>query len=111
MKRARTTFFAGKIGIWTESTSLLRVADEGVGGKFKWRTATFPVPGPNAKLPTGGAAALMFATEPEKQAAAWKLHEVHHRGAEGATIMVKGTGYMPPNSVPGQRSRDAQAVL
>lgn len=96
---ARTTFFAGKMGIWTESTSLLRVADEGVGGKFKWRTATFPVPGPNAKLPTGGAAALMFATAPEKQAAAWKFMKFI-TGPEGATMMVKGTGYMPPNSVP-----------
>jgi multiple sugar transport system substrate-binding protein len=96
---ARTTFFAGKMGIWTESTSLLRVADEGVGGKFKWRTATFPVPGPNAKLPTGGAAALMFATEPQKQAAAWRFMKFI-TGPEGATIMVKGTGYMPPNSVP-----------
>ena len=78
---------------------MLRVADEGVGGKFKWRTATFPVPGPNAKLPTGGAAALMFATEPQKQAAAWRFMKFI-TGPEGATIMVKGTGYMPPNSVP-----------
>ena len=54
----------GKLGIWTESTSLLRVADDGVAGKFKWRTARFPVPGPDAKLPTGGAAAMMFATDP-----------------------------------------------
>ncbi|MBN9263310.1 MAG: hypothetical protein BGN89_20050 [Alphaproteobacteria bacterium 64-6] len=96
---ARSTFFAGKMGIWTESTSLLRVADDSVGGRFKWRTATFPVPGPNAKLPTGGAAALMFASTPEKQAAAWRFMKFI-TGAEGATMMVKGTGYMPPNSVP-----------
>jgi len=96
---ARSTFFAGKMGIWTESTSLLRVADDSVGGRFKWRTATFPVPGPNAKLPTGGAAALMFASTPEKQAAAWRYMKFI-TGAQGATMMVKGTGYMPPNSVP-----------
>ena len=96
---ARSTFFAGKMGIWTESTSLLRVADDSVGNRFKWRTATFPVPGPNAKLPTGGAAALMFASTPEKQAAAWRFMKFI-TGAEGATMMVKGTGYMPPNSVP-----------
>jgi multiple sugar transport system substrate-binding protein len=96
---ARSTFFAGKMGIWTESTSLLRVADDSVGGRFKWKTATFPVPGPNAKLPTGGASALMFASTPEKQAAAWRYMKFI-TGAEGATMMVKGTGYMPPNSVP-----------
>ena len=96
---ARSTFFAGKMGVWTESTSLLRVADDSIGGRFKWRTATFPVPGPNAKLPTGGASALMFASTPEKQAAAWRYMKFI-TGAEGATMMVKGTGYMPPNSVP-----------
>lgn len=96
---SRAAFFGGKLAIWSESTSLLRVADDGVAGKFKWRTARFPVPGPNAKLPTGGASALMFATEPAKQEAAWKFMKFI-TGAVGATIMVKGTGYMPPNSVP-----------
>jgi multiple sugar transport system substrate-binding protein len=95
---SRAAFFSGKLGIWTESTSLLRVADNGVAGKFKWRTARFPVPGPNAKLPTGGAA-MMFATDPAKQAAAWKFMKFI-TGPVGATIMVKGTGYMPPNSLP-----------
>ncbi|MBK9704759.1 MAG: ABC transporter substrate-binding protein [Betaproteobacteria bacterium] len=96
---ARQSFFAGKMGIWTESTSLLRVADDSVGGRFKWRTAVFPIPGPNAKLPTGGMAAMMFASAPEKQKAAWEFMKFA-TGAEGATMMVKGTGYMPPNSLP-----------
>ncbi|MCC6194235.1 MAG: ABC transporter substrate-binding protein [Burkholderiales bacterium] len=96
---ARQSFFAGKMGIWTESTSLLRVADDGVGGRFKWRTAVFPIPGPNAKLPTGGMAAMMFATNPDKQKAAWAFMKFA-TGADGATIMVKSTGYMPPNSLP-----------
>lgn len=96
---ARQTFFGGKMGIWTESTSLLRVADEGVGGKFAWKTGRFPVPGPDAKLPTGGNAALMFASDPEKQKAAWEFMKFI-TGPVGATIMVKGTGYMSPNAVP-----------
>ncbi len=96
---SRAAFFAGKLGIWTESTSLLNVADNGVAGKFKWRTAPFPVPGPNAKLPTGGASAMMFATDPARQQAAWKYMKFI-TGPVGATIMVKGTGYMPPNSLP-----------
>jgi multiple sugar transport system substrate-binding protein len=96
---SRAAFFSGKLGIWTESTSLLRVADDGVAGKFKWRTASFPVPGPNAKLPTGGNTALMFATDPAKQQAAWRYMKFI-TGATGGTVMVKGTGYMPPNSLP-----------
>jgi multiple sugar transport system substrate-binding protein len=105
---ARQSFFAGKMGIWTESTSLLRVADEGVGGRFKWRTAAFPVPGPKPRLPTGGAAAMMVATEPAKQAAAWQFMKFI-TGAVGATMMVKGTGYMPPNSVPATDERYLKA--
>jgi multiple sugar transport system substrate-binding protein len=96
---ARQTFFGGKMGIWTESTSLLRVADDGVAGKFKWRSVLFPVPGPNPRLPTGGNAALMFTTDPAKQLAAWQFMKFA-TGPIGATIMVKTTGYMPPNSVP-----------
>jgi len=96
---ARQTFFAGKMGIWTESTSLLRVANDGVGGKFKWRTARFPVSSSNAKLPTGGAAAMMFASEPAKRDAAWKFMKFI-TGPVGATIMVKGSGYLPPNALP-----------
>ena len=96
---ARQSFFAGKLGIWTESTSLLRVADDSVGGKFKWRTAVFPVPGPKPTLPTGGMAAMMFAASSDKQKAAWQFMKFA-TGAVGATIMVKSTGYMPPNSLP-----------
>lgn len=98
-EQSRAAFFAGKLGIWTESTSLLRVADDGVAGKFKWRTAPFPVPGPDARLPTGGAASMMFASEPAKQEAAWRFMKFI-TGPLGATTMVKGTGYMPPNSLP-----------
>ncbi len=96
---SRAAFFAGKLGIWSESTSLLNVADNGVAGKFKWRTAPFPVPGPNPRLPTGGAASMMFATDPVRQENAWKFMKFI-TGPVGATVMVKGTGYMPPNSLP-----------
>ena len=88
---ARQTFFAGKMGIWTESTSLLRVADDSVGGRFKWRTAVFPTPGPNAKLPTGGMAAMMFATTPEKQKAAWDFMKFANGAA--AQPSWEETGY------------------
>lgn len=96
---ARQTFFAGQMGIWTESTSLLRVADDNVGGKFEWKSGFFPLAGPDPLLPTGGNAALMFASDPAKQAAAWEFMKFVS-GPIGATIMVKGTGYTPPNALP-----------
>ena len=103
-KRAAPRFFAGKLAIWTESTSLLRVADDGVAGKFKWRTARFPVPGPNAKLPTGGASALMFATEPGQAGGGLEVHEVHHRGGrrhhhgQGHAATCRPTRCPPPDA-------------
>ncbi len=96
---ARQSFFAGAMGIWSESTSLLRVADENVGGKFEWKTGPFPLAGPDALLPTGGNAALMFASDPVRQAAAWEFMKFV-TGPIGATLMVKGTGYAPPNALP-----------
>ena len=96
---ARQAFFGGKMGIWSESTSLLRVADEGVGGKFEFRAGSYPLAGPNPKLPTGGNVALIFSKDAEKRAAAWEFVKFI-TGSVGATYMVKGTGYLPPNSLP-----------
>jgi multiple sugar transport system substrate-binding protein len=42
---------------------------------------------------------MMFASDPEQQAAAWEYMKFI-TGPIGATIMVKGTGYAPPNSTP-----------
>jgi ABC-type glycerol-3-phosphate transport system substrate-binding protein len=62
-------------------------------------TKTNRGPAERGRLPTGGAAALMFASTPEKQQAAWKFMKFI-TDATGATIMVKGSGCMPPNSRP-----------
>ena len=49
---------------------------------------------------------MMFATDPAKQKAAWEFMKFA-TGPVGATIMVKGTGYIPA-TLRGQRPDDAE---
>ena len=58
-----------------------------------------PVPAPDGRLPVGGNAAMMFATEPERQQAAWD-YILFATGPVGQTIMVQETGYVPVNTLP-----------
>ena len=92
-------FIAGRLGIWSHSTSRLGGVMRQVGGKFDVRTGVFPVPAANGRLPAGGNVAMMFAATPERQKAAWDYIKFA-TGPLGATIMVKGTGYFPANTLP-----------
>jgi multiple sugar transport system substrate-binding protein len=96
---SRQQFMSGKLGIWTYSTGGLSLVDRFVKGRFKWDASTYPLPGPNPKLPCGGNVLLMFAKDKEKQQGSWEFMKFA-TGPIGATIMVKGTGYMPANTVP-----------
>ena len=91
-------FVSGTLGIWAHSTSRLGGVTKQVGDRFELRTGPFPV-GDNPRLPAGGNAAMIFAKDPAKQAAAWEYIKFA-TGPVGATIMVKGTGYFPANTKP-----------
>lgn len=93
-------FLSGTLGIWSHSTSRLGGVMQQAGDKFKVRTAPFPIPAGNeARLPAGGNVAMMFAKDPAKQKAAWEYMKFV-TGPVGATVMVKGTGYFPANTLP-----------
>ncbi len=93
-------FVAGRLGIWSHSTSRLGGVAKQVGKTFDLRTARFPVyAGPDSRLPAGGNVAMIFAKDPGKQRAAWEYVKFA-TGPAGATLMVKGTGYFPANALP-----------
>jgi len=92
-------FVSGSLGIWSHSTSRLAGVTRQVGDKFELRTARFPVVAPDGRLPAGGNAAMIFSRDAKKQAAAWDYVK-YATGPEGATAMVKGTGYFPANAKP-----------
>ncbi|MCL1915090.1 MAG: ABC transporter substrate-binding protein [Desulfovibrionaceae bacterium] len=95
---ARQAFVAGNIGILASSSSQGANMERMVGDKFKMKTLVFPVGAHNPRLPSGGAMAMVLSTDKERQKAAWEFVKFA-TGAEGQTIMGKGTGYTPVNQV------------
>jgi len=94
----RSAFAAGKTGIHFTSTSDLTKVTGMVDGKFALKTHVFPSVRPDGKLPAGGNVAMIVATTPEKQKASWEFVKFV-TGPQGAAIMAKTTGYMPPNKI------------
>ncbi len=93
----RAAFAAGKTGIHFTSTSDLSKVTEMIGGKFELKTHKWPsVAAGKGRLPAGGNLGVILASDPKKREAAWKVMKFWH-GPEGAAIMAKTTGYMPPN--------------
>jgi multiple sugar transport system substrate-binding protein len=93
----RAAFAAGKTGIHFTSTSDLSKVTEMISGKFVLKTHKWPsVVASKGRLPAGGNLGVILATDPKKREAAWKIMKFWH-GPDGAAIMAKTTGYMPPN--------------
>lgn len=93
----RAAFAAGKTGIHFTSTSDLAKITDMIGGKFDLKTGRFPdVRDGVGRLPAGGNLAIVLAQDPERQQAAWQVLKFW-TGAEGAAIVARTTGYMPPN--------------
>lgn len=93
----RATFAAGKTGIHFTSTSDLAKITDMIGGKFALKTHLFPSVKPGiGRLPAGGNLAIILASDPAQQKAAWEVVKFW-TGPEGAAIVAQTTGYMPPN--------------
>lgn len=94
---AQQSFGAGKLALHYRSTAFLRNMIQSVGRNFEMRTYEFPaVEGGGKKLATGGSAGMLLARDPAKQEAGWKFLKFS-TSAEGTTLMVKNTGYVPCN--------------
>lgn len=96
---ASQLFTAGKMAVFSSSTSRLTAIEKQIGGKFKMVTGYFPTYGAEGRVPAGGNVAMMFTKDPERQKAAWEYIKFA-TGPIGATIMTKGTGYFPANALP-----------
>ncbi|MDP2084009.1 MAG: ABC transporter substrate-binding protein [Gemmobacter sp.] len=92
-------FAAGQLGMMFRTTAQVRSISNSVGSNFELRTTTLPVIDPvKGRLPTGGAGAMITTTDPAKQEAAFKFVQFA-TSAEGTTLMVKNTGYVPCNQI------------
>lgn len=96
---AQQSFGAGKLGLHYRSTALLRNMIQVSGRNFELRTYPFPtVEGGRITLPVGGSAGMITARDPAKREAAWKFLKFS-TSAEGTTLMVRNTGYVPCNQL------------
>jgi len=97
IQAAQQAFAAGKLGMLYWTTAVLRGTIQQVGRNFELRTGPMPIiDAAKGRLPTGGAAGMLTAKDPAKREAAWKFLRFS-TSAEGTTLMVKNTGYIPMN--------------
>jgi multiple sugar transport system substrate-binding protein len=90
-------FAAGRVGLIYATTARLRGMIQQTGRNFDLRTGIMPVvDDARGRLPTGGAAGMLTAREPARRDAAWKFLRFAS-SAEGTTLMVRNTGYVPVN--------------
>ncbi|MEM6741431.1 MAG: extracellular solute-binding protein [Pseudomonadota bacterium] len=96
---ARQAFPAGTLGIFFESSSLLKRFEEGSAENFEMAVLGTPVVAEeNIYFPTGGSAIVMLTDDAEKQRAAWE-YMAFVTGPEGQKIIVENTGYAPANKI------------
>lgn len=90
-------FTEGRMGMWGLSPAGARNMQERVGGAFDLRSHPFTVwNDADGKLPTGGNAAIITASDPEKVAAAWEYIKFV-TGPRGQQVTAEITGYLPTN--------------
>lgn len=96
LKEAMGNFSAGKIGMYFWSISALQRVTNDSAGKFTLKTGAFPSVAANGGLPAGGNAGLLLTKDPKRAEAAWQFLKFATSG-QGAAIVARTTGYMPPN--------------
>ncbi|MCA0014402.1 ABC transporter substrate-binding protein [Mesorhizobium sp. B292B1B] len=95
--QSRQAFIAGQIGIFFDTPARLSQDTDLIGDRFKLRTAVFPVDDKEkGGLPTGGNAAVITASDPAKQKAAWEFLKFV-TGPKAQEQVVKMSGYLPTN--------------
>jgi multiple sugar transport system substrate-binding protein len=92
-------FIAGRLGMLSDSSAQISRFNREVGTAFPVKVARFPISAADGRLPTGGAAIMMLTKDPAKQKAAWEFIKFA-TGPQGATIIVKSTGYVPATDLP-----------
>ena len=93
---ARRQMFAGKVGIYFNSTAAVRSFEREIGDRFAWGTAPMPVVSPGGGVAAGGMAAVILTKDPARRRAAFD-YLLYGTGAEAQALIVQNTGYMPVN--------------
>ena len=95
-KAARQEMFAGKLGIYFNSTAAVRSFSREIGDRFAWSTAEMPVLKAGGGVASGGMAAVILTDDPARRAAAFD-YLLFGTSPESQAYVVEQTGYMPSN--------------
>ncbi|MEL6204865.1 MAG: extracellular solute-binding protein [Pseudomonadota bacterium] len=96
---ARQAYPAGTLGMFFESSSLLKRFEEGAADNFDVTVIGTPVVATdNVYFPTGGSGIVMMTDDAETQEAVWEYISFV-TGPEGQKIIVENTGYAPANKI------------
>lgn len=96
--QAAQLFVAGKLGFLITSSARTMRYTEQTAGTFALKTAPFPLPSAQGRLPAGGNAGMILARGEDRQKAAWKYLKFV-TGPVGQSIMAQKTGYVPGNQL------------
>ena len=98
VEAALQAFYAGKLGIFMGTTAYIGSMVKSVGREVELRSTRMPVISAEGRLPTGGNAAVVLARDAARQEAAFRFVSFA-AGPVGQTMMVRGTGYVPSNTL------------
>lgn len=94
---ARQQMFAGKLGLYFNSTAAVRSFEREIAGRFDWGTGVMPTLVEDGGVAAGGMAAVILTQDPEKRAAAFD-YVLFGTSAASQALVVENTGYMPVNN-------------
>lgn len=91
-------FTAGTVGVFASYSAAIGQIEKQIDGKFDMRAAAWPIVAKDGRVPAGGRVAMIYAKDPAKQKAAWEYVKFL-TGPIGQTILVKGVGAVPVNTL------------
>jgi len=91
-------FASGTVGVLASYSAAFDKIQEVSKGKFELRTLAWPMLSPEGRLPAGGRAVVIFAKDKRRQQASWEFAKFLV-GQISQTILVKGVGAVPVNTI------------
>lgn len=91
-------FASGTIGVLAAASAGIEQIERQAGGRFEMKTIAWPIESENGRIPAGGRAVMIYSKDPKKQRAAWEYVKFLI-GPVGQTIVTKGVGSLPVNSI------------
>lgn len=98
--------YAGKVGMFMVAAAYIGQFQRSIGSDVALRTTRMLVITPQFRLPPGGAAVVMPTKDLARQDTGWRFAA----GPVGQTTMVRGTGYLPSNTLNLDDDRSLGAV-